>query len=154
MINSSIRSVRFKDFCLFLFCNHCYCSSYSRACFLKRNLTWKSVKEEKNRLTLVGRGVIVIFFPNIPFPLAPCWLYRTPMALLSLVWKLQYSVYMSWSSWEKPFNITTSVFYLKSWICARNKLYKRRIHEDVCGLVVNLCFIQLHCPFTAKFHHL
>lgn len=140
--------------CLFPFCNHCCCSFSSRAHFFTRNLTWKSVKEEKSRLTLVGRGVIVIFFPNVPFLPTPCWFDRSPVALLNLVWKIQYSVYMSWSSCEKPFHITASVIYLQSWICAGNKVCKRRIHEDVCGLVVNLCFIQLQCPFIAWSHPL
>lgn len=99
-----------RVFHLFLFCNHSYCSCYSRVIPSNVILHGNLCKEKKKkRLTLVGRRVLVIFSLNIFFLATPCWLYRTPMALLDFVWKLQYSVYMSWSSRERPFIITSSV---------------------------------------------
>ena len=53
---------------------------------------------------------------------------------------------MSLSSKDSTLNVTTSVTDLKPQIYAWNKFYKRQIHEDVCDLLVSVCFLQLHYP--------
>ena len=52
-------------------------------------------KREGNGYFLDSKGVIVKSCPNVPALAIPDWLYRISMALFSIVWNLQYSLYMS-----------------------------------------------------------
>ena len=107
-------------------------------------------KRGGNQCFLNGKGVIVKSCPNIPALAFPDWLYRISMVLFNIVWNLQCSLYMSRSSKYSALNGTTSVLDVKSKIHTWNKFYKRQIHADVCGILVTVCFLQLHCPLYCK----